>query len=362
MNTKEGRFIGNTWFLLAALFVMLAVAGIRAQASGQIIAGDYVYKEVYGGVALTEYQGPDTAHVVIPGKLNGKIVTEIQPGIFKNGASIKRLTVEEGVREIFGGAFESCVNLEEINLPSTVVDIEMHDLTGFDGCKSLKRITVEKENPQYYSQDGVLFSKKTKSLFYYPAGKRKKTYRVPEGVKAIGIFGENPYLEKIILPRSARILFHGCFMRPYNLKNVVASDGIKKLEGADHFGFTGKVKVTAYPNTFLWKYAKKEGIPYQNRSVKKPASVKGKRERQGIRISWDKNEDASGYVIYRSEEKNGKYRRVKQIKKASKSTWMDKDAQKGLTYFYKVCSYRTVANTKLYSQYSKLIVVKSLLK
>lgn len=111
-----------------------------------------------------------------------------------------------------------------------------------------------------------------------------------------------------------------------------------------------------------WKYAKKEGIPYQNRSVKKPTSVKVKREKQGIRINWDKNEDASGYVIYRSEEKNGKYRRVKQIKKASKSTWMDKDANKGLTYFYKVRAYRTVTNTKLYSRYSKLIVVKSLLK
>lgn len=46
-------------------------------------------------------------------------------------------------------------------------------------------------------------------------------------------------------------------------------------------------------------------------------------------ISWKKVKGASGYEVYRSTKKNGKYKKIKTIKKAGTVRFTDKKLKKG---------------------------------
>ena len=57
-----------------------------------------------------------------------------------------------------------------------------------------------------------------------------------------------------------------------------------------------------------------------------------------ITLKWDrvKTINYSGYAIYRSTSKNGKYKKIADVKKLSTVTFTDKNLKAGTTYYYKV--------------------------
>lgn len=59
--------------------------------------------------------------------------------------------------------------------------------------------------------------------------------------------------------------------------------------------------------------------------------VKGKRN---VKLTWKKVSKATSYLIYRSEKKNGTYKKIATVKK--KNTYTDKKVKKKKTYYYKV--------------------------
>lgn len=58
-----------------------------------------------------------------------------------------------------------------------------------------------------------------------------------------------------------------------------------------------------------------------------------------ISLSWTKQYGVSGYTIYRSTKKNGKYTKVENVKGDAATTWTSKKLKKGKTYYYKVRPY-----------------------
>ena len=58
----------------------------------------------------------------------------------------------------------------------------------FRECASLVSIMVAEDNPCFTSVDGVLFDKEKKRIVKFPAGKKAKTYSIPEGVTSIDYF------------------------------------------------------------------------------------------------------------------------------------------------------------------------------
>ena len=74
-------------------------------------------------------------------------------------------------------------------------------------------------------------------------------------------------------------------------------------------------------------------------------------------ISWNKVTNAKGYQIYRATSKNGKYTLKKSINSASTVKFTDKSLKKQ-TYHYKVRSYTTVNNVKVYSKFSTIKSVR----
>lgn len=76
------------------------------------------------------------------------------------------------------------------------------------------------------------------------------------------------------------------------------------------------------------------------------------------KLSWKKQENVSGYVIYRAYSKNGKYKAVKTIKGNKTFTYKDKNTYKGNKYYYKVKSYVKVNGKNCYSNASSVKSVK----
>ena len=77
-----------------------------------------------------------------------------------------------------------------------------------------------------------------------------------------------------------------------------------------------------------------------------------------LKISWKKINGAYGYAIYRSDSKNGNYKRIKTIKSGSTLSTYDEGLKIGKIYYYKINAYRTADIGNIYSYYSDVKSVK----
>ncbi|MEY8392388.1 hypothetical protein D3Z36_11475 [Lachnospiraceae bacterium] len=72
-----------------------------------------------------------------------------------------------------------------------------------------------------------------------------------------------------------------------------------------------------------------------------------------IRLSWNKNTKASGYVIYRSTKKNSGYKEIARFKSGSKVSYIDKTVKNNKTYYYRIKAFKTLNNKNFYGVRSK---------
>ncbi len=84
--------------------------------------------------------------------------------------------------------------------------------------------------------------------------------------------------------------------------------------------------------------------------------VKSNKKRQ-VKITWKKAKGVTGYKIYRSTKKNGKYKKVATVS-FRKAYWVDKKLKTGKKYYYKIQTYKKVKGKAIYSNYSKIKSVK----
>ncbi len=83
-------------------------------------------------------------------------------------------------------------------------------------------------------------------------------------------------------------------------------------------------------------------------SVKKASST-------SVKITWNKISGATGYRIYRTDPKTGKYQYVTQIGSGSTTTYTEKGLAKNTSYQYKIRAYRTVNGEKVFGAYSTAV-------
>ena len=88
---------------------------------------------------------------------------------------------------------------------------------------------------------------------------------------------------------------------------------------------TCKVTVTK-SKAALIKEAKARKVSVKVKSLKKHKQ----------KLTWKKSAGASGYYIYRSTKKNGKYKKIATVKKGSTVKWTSGKLKKGKRYYYRV--------------------------
>ncbi len=109
-------------------------------------------------------------------------ISEIGEWAFGGCESLPAVTFSDRLNTIKFGAFSRCNGLGDVFIPSSVTTLES---CSFYRCSSLESISVDEENSNFSSLDGVLFNKKQTEILAYPPGKMEN-YNIPATVKTLG--------------------------------------------------------------------------------------------------------------------------------------------------------------------------------
>ncbi len=177
------------------------------------------------------------------------------------------ISVPNTVTSIGTGAFSSCGYLQSINIPASATEFG----DSVFSSDSLKYINVDKDNPLYSSNDGVLLNKDGTTLLLYPSGRTDSTYNVPKGVTFIGerSFSGNEYIENIILPHGTTATGASAFGLCKNLTSISLPDTLTII-GSQSFSSCKKLTEIKLPTNlevigkqaFAYSGLKHVDIPY----------------------------------------------------------------------------------------------------
>ncbi|MBT8044673.1 MAG: leucine-rich repeat domain-containing protein, partial [Verrucomicrobiae bacterium] len=179
---------------------------IMMSSASALTFGKFTY-EVFNGnkVSITDYPTTETGSVDIPNEIDGLPVTFI-----------------------LLGAFDDCIGLTSINIPSNVTSINS---LAFRGCTSLSAITVDAGAVNYSSVDGVLYNKTQTDLIKCPEGKAGGLI-IPNTVTNIqsGAFEYCSQLTSVTIPNSVISIRSGAFSRCSGLTSLTIPDSVTILE------------------------------------------------------------------------------------------------------------------------------------
>lgn len=150
-------------------------------------------------------------------------------GAFVGSAPTNTLKLNN-VTTIGSKAFENNYCMQKITFPSktTSIDITMFNFNIKDediekyGYTPIESITVNKNNVNYSSENGVLFNKDKSNLLYYPYRKKGNYYTVPDSVTVISAsaFASNRYLQGIILDAALKTISDKAFYNTASLEFI----------------------------------------------------------------------------------------------------------------------------------------------
>ena len=160
------------------------------------------------------------------------------------------IELPNSIKTIGNSAFFSCSKLATVTIPNSVTLIEISQT--FDGCSSLTAINVDANNPNYSSEDGILFNKSKTTLIRYPSGKTEDTFATPSSVTTIGSFAfrYNGNIKSIVVSNSVKSIEYLAFGQCWNLISMKIGNSVSEIA------------VFAFPNTSLSSIIVDAANPY----------------------------------------------------------------------------------------------------
>lgn len=206
-------------------------------------------------------------------------------------------TVEDYIDHYFGGA----------SVESTLFLI----------CDKLSEIKVAEDNTAFSSVDGVLYNKQKDRLEAYPAGNKRETYTIPEGVTSVryAAFNWGKHLVSVTLPSSIESLGGDIFINNFPLQEIHMKGPTPPALGENELGtllidnkykeFEGDIYVpegalSAYSSAEGWsKYAsqfKEEAKAFEPGVLEATDST--------LSLTWQPVAEATAYIldVYRDAE------------------------------------------------------------
>jgi len=174
-------------------------------------------------------------------------VKSIGFGSFSYCKKLAEITIPNSVTTIGDYAFMGCDTLTEITIPNSVVSIGTYP---FSYCDMLMSINVDTDNPNYSSNDGILYNKLQTKLINCPAGK-KGSVIIPNSVTTIGaaaFSGCYKLTGSLIIPNSVIVIEDAAFEQCRGLTELILGNSVTKI-GDYAFnawdGLTGTVTIPA---------------------------------------------------------------------------------------------------------------------
>lgn len=161
--------------------------------------------------------------------------------MFANSESLISLLLPETTVKIESYAIHDCNNLASIIIPDPCATVEENAISSCNHlseihlgknvkyfgcrngnlCKALSQISVDAENKNFKSVDGVLFDSDLTKLYKYPAAKVNAEYSVPASIKIIDDYAfSGSKLDNVSLAEGLNEIRRGAFDDCRSLKNI----------------------------------------------------------------------------------------------------------------------------------------------
>ena len=162
-------------------------------------------------------------------------VTSICTMAFSLKNKVSEVTLPSSVKYIDDYAFMEATNIRSITLPNNIEYIKEKALIE---CNQLEEINVDKENKNYESEEGVLYSKGQTRIVNYPMAKKEKEFKVKDSVEEIAnfAFSKNKYLKEIKLNNNLKRIGQFSFENSKSLQTINFNKELKEINTCAFFG------------------------------------------------------------------------------------------------------------------------------
>lgn len=250
---------------------------------------------------------------------------------------------------------------------STVKTVNLRDHAGTAGTNILKAIPVGSKVDvlaETVTTDGTIWYKvKYNGMTGYMSGAYVNPYTSPvSGLKmsnfnssAIKIsWTKASYADGYVVYRSTSKSGSYSPIKTIYSQNTLNFTDTKLKAGAAYYY---KVKAFRKENNRIY-YGAESAVLTAATKVTTPTGVKQSGTAgTSITVTWKKVYGASGYQIYRSTAKNGKYSRVKTITSGTTLKWQDKKKTSGTEYYYKIRAYKSAGGVNRYGDFTSAVTL-----
>jgi hypothetical protein len=162
----------------------------------------------------------------IDGILYNKMQTSIC--VYPSGKKGTNYSIPEGVSNVGFFVFSRNKYLTIIGFPQSLQSIESGC---FASCESLSSISVDENNVNFCSIDGVLYNKAKSMVLSYPICRRATQYSMLNGIIAIDdyAFWGSKMLITLDIPKSVERIGYGSFLRCTGLIKIVLPSNVNSI-------------------------------------------------------------------------------------------------------------------------------------
>ncbi len=240
----------------------------------------------------------------ISGEFTVKTGTSVMAdAVFRNCKELEKIVLPEGIKAISLLAFRDCEKLAEAVLPTTLKNIGAYAFTGcialksvvipegteelgkysfngsgvtsveipasvkvigdyaFCNCDELAQISVNEENKNYSSSEGVLYNKDRTTLVLVPGAIDYSAVKIPETVTKIGngAFEGAPF-DEFKIPENVTSVGEAAFSNCENLEAVFIPESVTEIGETAFVGAAEDFVIVAEKDSFAYSYAEKNGV------------------------------------------------------------------------------------------------------